>query len=294
MRVVEVDNTRTLLCPCGGSPFVYQIPRCPDPSYRARCSSCGDTSSRMGNTPEQALTGWDWDTESELLSRGLPLLRKQAPIPPNVKLENQIIKVQDQVTNAQFQRFRPDHEFGPGKENKPVTNITFVEGMAYAKWLSQTTGYPLRLITETERALAEATFEADFSQIPSSEIPNVGTFGKNADGVTGLIGVTYDWCASDEDLSDFVALGWEPGLGEDKFTMPSTLEGLRELQEDLNRRIQKAESAVQRKLLNAESYRIQRGSCWFEGRTKANRGGEIVTHRDLWTGIRLVEVIGWR
>lgn len=247
----------------------------------------------MGNTPEQALTGWDWDTESELLLRGLPLLRKQAPIPPNVKLENQIIKVQDQVTNAQFQRFRPEHQFGPGQERKPVTNITFTESMAYAKWLSQTTGYPLRLITEAERVLAEATFEADFSQIPFSEIPNVGTFGKNADGVTGLIGVTYDWCASEEDLEDFVVLGWKSELAS-KFTMPTSLEGLRELHEDLNRRIQKAEFNLQRKLSAFESYRVQRGSCWFEGRTKANRGGEEIAFGNPYTGVRLVEVIGWR
>lgn len=158
------------------------------------------------------------------------------------------VTVLDQVTNAEFRKFRPDHQFDPGKENKPVTYVTFTECMAYAKWLSQTTGRKFRPITEEERKAAEATFEADFSQHPLKEVPDVGTFGKNAEGVTGLLGATYDWCAEAEDLSDEVALGWTSAPQPVRTQAPppetTTLEGLRNLRDDLDRKIQAAEAAL--------------------------------------------------
>lgn len=118
------------------------------------------------------------------------------------------IKMHDQVTNAQYKEFCPDHKFKPGHENKPVVNVSYTDAVSYAKWLSQKTGRKFRLPTEAERIAAESTFEADFSNHPLLECPDVGTFGKNADGVTGLLGMTYDWCANPEDIEDPVALGW--------------------------------------------------------------------------------------
>lgn len=290
-EAVEVDNSGTLICPCGGSPFVFKVNRRPDPYYRAKCYRCG-CSSRPGDTPQEALRGWDLDTEADLRGSDLPLQRKQAPIPSAAQLDNQVIKVLDQVTNAEYQKFRPEHLVPAGQENKPVTQVSFRDGMEYARWLSQTTGRKIRLITEEERVVAEATFVADFSQCPLSEIPDVGTFGKNADGVTGLLGVTYDWCADREDLLDPVALGWATEVAV-TFTLPSTPKDiLRELRENLNLRIQKAEAA--RQLKDAGKHRMVRGSFWDEKRTKANRGGEEIAFGDPYTGIRLVEVIAWR
>ena len=159
------------------------------------------------------------------------------------------VTVLDQVTNAEYRLFKPDHQFDPGKENKPVTYITFAEGMAYAKWLSETTGRKFRLVTEEERKAAEATFVADFSYHPLKEVPDVGTFGKNADGVTGLLGVTYDWVAEEDDISDKVALGWTSAPQPVRTpTQPpaeaTTLDGLRKLRDDLDRKIQAAEAAL--------------------------------------------------
>ena len=159
------------------------------------------------------------------------------------------VTVLDQVTNAEYRLFKPDHQFDPGKENKPVTYITFAEGMAYAKWLSETTGRKFRLVTEEERKAAEATFVADFSCHPLKEVPDVGTFGKNADGVTGLLGVTYDWVAEEDDISDKVALGWTSAPQPVRTpTQPpaeaTTLDGLRKLRDDLDRKIQAAEAAL--------------------------------------------------
>lgn len=156
------------------------------------------------------------------------------------------VKVLDQVTNAQYRLFKPDHQFDPGQENKPVVYVTFSEGMAYAKWLSKTTGRKFRLVTEAERKVEEATFEADFSLHPLKEVPDVGTFGKNHNGVTGLLGTTYDWCAAD-DISDKVALGWNsaPQAARTSTQPPeTTLEDLRKRRDDLDRDIQAAEAAM--------------------------------------------------
>ena len=117
------------------------------------------------------------------------------------------IQVCDQVTNAEYRRFRPGHVFPSHHENKPVVNVTYNDAMAYAQWLSRSTGEQYRLITESERLEAESTFVADFSKHPLPEMPDVGAFGHNAEGVTGLLGVTYDWCLDPEDMHKVLA-GW--------------------------------------------------------------------------------------
>ena len=151
------------------------------------------------------------------------------------------VKVLDQVTNADYKKFKPDHTFNKGHENKPVTSVTFTDAMAYAKWLSLTTGRKFRLITEDERKEAESTFKADFSRHPLPEMPDVGTFGRNDQGVTGLLGVTYDWCAKPEDIADPVALGWATVLQAK--TQPVTIEELRKLRNELDEKIIAAEAA---------------------------------------------------
>lgn len=49
-----------------------------------------------------------------------------------------------EVTNADFGKFRPDHDFAPSQANLPATNITYDEADAYAKWAGK------RLPTEAE------------------------------------------------------------------------------------------------------------------------------------------------
>jgi formylglycine-generating enzyme required for sulfatase activity len=50
----------------------------------------------------------------------------------------------DEVTHAQYARFRPDHRFLPGQERLPVTNVTYADAEAYARWAGK------RLPTEDE------------------------------------------------------------------------------------------------------------------------------------------------
>jgi len=39
-----------------------------------------------------------------------------------------------EVTNAEYQRFRPQFHFPPGRERYPVTNLTRAEATAYCRW----------------------------------------------------------------------------------------------------------------------------------------------------------------
>ena len=125
-------------------------------------------------------------------------------------------KMGESITNAQWAAFRPDHPYPEGYDDKPVVDISYDDAMEYAGWLSRQTGRKFRLPTEDERKAAEDTFEADYSKHPLPECPDVGTFGRNADGVTGLKGTTWDWCLHPDDHNP-EKLGW---VTEKKETPP--------------------------------------------------------------------------
>ena len=175
-------------------------------------------------------------------------------------------KMLDQVTNAEWARFRVDHKYHVGDESKPVTYVTYNDAMEYAKWLSKTTGRRFRLPTEEERIEAERTFVADFSNHPLPVLPDVGTFGRNDEGVTGLLGVTYDWCLHPDDMEEAQS-AWTPSAAPPPVAAPqcadktfynamdamaaamkpNTLVSLSELRaqhDELNRKIEAAEAAL--------------------------------------------------
>lgn len=131
------------------------------------------------------------------------------------------IKMLNFVTNEEWKKFRPDHKFDQAKAKKGVVSITHDEAMEYAAWLSKKTGRKLRLPTEEELKAEESTFEADFSQHPLPEQPDVGTFGRNANGVADLLGVLYTWVASESDV-DKARDGWI----SDTAQMPKVESGL--------------------------------------------------------------------
>lgn len=49
-----------------------------------------------------------------------------------------------EVTNAEYQRYDPNHSFPPNEANLPVTNVTYDEAAGYARWAGK------RLPTEAE------------------------------------------------------------------------------------------------------------------------------------------------
>jgi formylglycine-generating enzyme required for sulfatase activity len=61
-----------------------------------------------------------------------------------------------EVTNAQFRRFRPEHNSGDyaghslNGDNQPVVNVSWADAVAYTQWLAKKTGKPYRLPTEAE------------------------------------------------------------------------------------------------------------------------------------------------
>jgi formylglycine-generating enzyme required for sulfatase activity len=55
-----------------------------------------------------------------------------------------------EVTQAQFARFDKTYKVDPGKENYPVTGVTFAKARAYCDWLTRLTGREYRLPTEAE------------------------------------------------------------------------------------------------------------------------------------------------
>jgi len=61
-----------------------------------------------------------------------------------------------EVTNAQFKKFRPQHNSGKSQnvsldeDSQPVVNVSWEEAVAFSKWLSQQSGQKYRLPTEAE------------------------------------------------------------------------------------------------------------------------------------------------
>lgn len=61
-----------------------------------------------------------------------------------------------EVTNAQYEEFRPEHKLLRGKDglcygdDEAVTNVTWYDAMDYCQWLSKRTGRTFRLPTEAE------------------------------------------------------------------------------------------------------------------------------------------------
>jgi formylglycine-generating enzyme required for sulfatase activity len=67
-----------------------------------------------------------------------------------------------EVTQTQFAQFDPKFRIAPGRENFPVSGITFPQAKAYCEWLSKLTGDAWRLPNATE---------ADTFYNPADDVP---------------------------------------------------------------------------------------------------------------------------
>ena len=106
-----------------------------------------------------------------------------------------------EVTNAQFARFRPDHEFPKQQEDFPVTGITWEEAAAFARWAGK------QLPTEAEWQLAAGA--ADGRRYPwgkEKRLPDlknakacqkVGSYRENysSAGCYDMEGNVWEWTA---------------------------------------------------------------------------------------------------
>jgi formylglycine-generating enzyme required for sulfatase activity len=115
-----------------------------------------------------------------------------------------------EVTNAQFARFRPEHEFPDQQEDFPVTNVTWEEAAAYAKWAGK------QLPTEGEWQLAAGA--ADGRRYPwgkEKRLPNlktakicqkVGSYRENYSpaGCYDMEGNVWEWTCDDAPIPQTV------------------------------------------------------------------------------------------
>ena len=109
-----------------------------------------------------------------------------------------------EVTNSRYKKFLPSHEFPPGCENYPVTEVSWYDASSYARWAG------MDLPTEDE--WEKAAFGVDGRKYPwgkkfsslrcntglSSGVGAVGTYhsGVSPYGVYDMIGNVWEWTLS--------------------------------------------------------------------------------------------------
>jgi len=116
----------------------------------------------------------------------------------------------DRFAKATGRRNPPDEGWGRGRH--PVINVTWFDAVAYADWLSQQTGQPYRLPTETEweyAARAGTTTPFYFGDTITTSQANyngkkpieVGKFSPNSWGLHDMHGNVSEWTCSAYDAS---------------------------------------------------------------------------------------------
>ncbi len=124
------------------------------------------------------------------------------------------------VTFADYDRFaqatgrKKPYDNGWGRGNRPVINVSWLDAMAYCKWLSLQTGHLYRLPTEAEwEYAARAGTQTDYwwgdeigtnntncidsdSPWSNEQTSPVDAFGPNPFGLYDVIGNVWEWTCS--------------------------------------------------------------------------------------------------
>lgn len=115
-----------------------------------------------------------------------------------------------EVTNAQYKRYFPEHEFAPELADFPVTNITWEQAAAYAEKAGK------RLPTTAEWLLAAGTRRLSASALPAPdvfrEVEHVTIVGGvrpmlNQPGCSDMHGNVWEWTADFSPSGEVLLLG---------------------------------------------------------------------------------------
>ena len=150
---------------------------------------------------------------------------------------------ESEVTNAQYERFDPEHERDWPGDDDPVTSVSFDDARAYCEWLAKKSGHAVRLPSEAEwenacRAGSETDYcygddpaglsaYAWFDENADGRAHAVKTRRANAWGLFDLHGNVWEWCedtyhkdykGAPEDAKAWTEGGevWEPGASPDR------------------------------------------------------------------------------
>jgi formylglycine-generating enzyme required for sulfatase activity len=107
-----------------------------------------------------------------------------------------------EVTNEEFRRFDPAHEFPAGQQRHPVANVSWYQAAAYAAWLGAS------LPTEAEWEYAargaggrdypwpEGSVDETRAVYASRSTEPVGSRprGRTPDGLDDIAGNVWEWC----------------------------------------------------------------------------------------------------
>ncbi len=137
-----------------------------------------------------------------------------------------------EITNAQYQKFKPQHNSGKSQDlslndaDQPVVNVSWEDAVAFAEWLSQKSGANYRLPTEAEWEYAaragssasrfwgnnpdEACKYANVADMTAKKkwdkwttftcndgyavSAPVGSFLPNGYGLNDVLGNVWEWC----------------------------------------------------------------------------------------------------
>jgi len=92
------------------------------------------------------------------------------------------------VTNAEFEQFQPRYQrpLTSPRDRQPVTDVTYLEALRYAKWLTRQHGVTFTLPIETQWTCAAAETATEF---PWGDAPDASLARSRGPGVTGPVDV---------------------------------------------------------------------------------------------------------
>ncbi len=113
-----------------------------------------------------------------------------------------------EVTNKEFEMFRPDHKAARllgTDDDTPVTNVSWEDAVAYCEWLSEKEGTEYRLPTEAEWEKAAKggadlvysnsnTFDKNTMCVEQDKPVKAGTYPPNGYGLYNMSGNVWEFC----------------------------------------------------------------------------------------------------